>query len=160
VLKWQSLIRIANIKLYLNSLDLSFDSPGTYSPVLDVTKAPKVDPYHVQINCLHSALVIQKLFHPIVAQPSYQFVRFQRSQEKVYDEILRVVGSDPSKPVTVDHINQMKYLKAFVKETFRCAHFTGVDYVNQFLMYLIYGQDLIWSNLKFVIVTLFCFKVP
>jgi hypothetical protein len=44
---------------------------------------------------------------------------FQESQEKVYKEILGVVGKDPSKPITVDHINQMKFLKAFVKETFR-----------------------------------------
>jgi len=43
----------------------------------------------------------------------------QDSQEKVFNEISKVVGNDPSKPVTVDHINQMKYLKAFVKETFR-----------------------------------------
>ena len=44
---------------------------------------------------------------------------FQESQEKVYKEILGVAGKDPSKPITVDHINQMKFLKAFVKETFR-----------------------------------------
>jgi hypothetical protein len=40
-------------------------------------------------------------------------------QEKVYAEIVKVVGKDPATPVTVDHINELKYLKAYVKETFR-----------------------------------------
>ena len=44
---------------------------------------------------------------------------FQVSQQRVYEEIVNVVGSDPKKPITVEHINQMKFLKAFVKETFR-----------------------------------------
>ena len=42
-----------------------------------------------------------------------------RIQDKVYQEIKQVVGDDPQVPVTAEHINNMPYLKAFVKETFR-----------------------------------------
>ena len=40
-------------------------------------------------------------------------------QDKVYKEVVQVLGDDPGKPVTVQDINKMPYLKAFVKETFR-----------------------------------------
>ena len=49
------------------------------------------------------------------------------SQEKAYQEIISVVGNDSSQPITVEHINQMKFLKAFVKETFRSAMLINVD---------------------------------
>ena len=43
-----------------------------------------------------------------------------RIQEKVYQEIVSVMGcDDPGTPVQAEHINKLTYLKAFVKETFR-----------------------------------------
>ncbi len=38
-------------------------------------------------------------------------------QDKVYAEVQKVVGGE--RDITQDHINQMPYLKAFVRETFR-----------------------------------------
>lgn len=42
-----------------------------------------------------------------------------RAQEKVYAEILNVVGDNPNIPITTRHIARLPYLKAFIKETFR-----------------------------------------
>jgi cytochrome P450 len=49
----------------------------------------------------------------------YALATDKRIQDKVYKEIVQVIGDDPSKPITVQDINKMPYLKAFVKETFR-----------------------------------------
>ena len=42
-----------------------------------------------------------------------------RVQEKLYNEIVDVVGNDPATQITTKHIAKLSYLKAFVKETFR-----------------------------------------
>lgn len=49
----------------------------------------------------------------------YTLATDDRVQDKVYKEILDVIGSDENAPITIDHINKMPYLKAFVKETLR-----------------------------------------
>ena len=49
-------------------------------------------------------------------------------QDKVYKEIVQVIGDDPSKPITVQDINKMPYLKAFVKETFRSQFYIQLVY--------------------------------
>ena len=49
----------------------------------------------------------------------YSLATDKRIQDRVHKEIVQVVGSDPDTPVTVQDINKMPYLKAFVKETFR-----------------------------------------
>ena len=49
----------------------------------------------------------------------YALATDKRIQDRVHKEIVQVVGSDPDTPVTVQDINKMPYLKAFVKETFR-----------------------------------------
>ena len=49
----------------------------------------------------------------------YALATESRIQDRVYEEIVEVVGPDPNVQVTVEHINKMPYLKAFVKETFR-----------------------------------------
>ena len=49
----------------------------------------------------------------------YSLATDKRIQDRVHKEIVQVVGSDTDTPVTVQDINKMPYLKAFVKETFR-----------------------------------------
>ncbi|XP_053376953.1 probable cytochrome P450 CYP44 [Mercenaria mercenaria] len=54
---------------------------------------------------------------PTLASNIYCLGRFQDAQEKVYQEIERVVP--PGSQITAEMINKMSYLKAFVKEAFR-----------------------------------------
>ena len=49
-------------------------------------------------------------------------------QQRVYDEVDGVVGQD--KVITQEHINKMPYLKAFIKETFRCVTITVFKFRN------------------------------
>lgn len=54
---------------------------------------------------------------PTLASNLYCLAKYRDVQDKIYEEIKRVVPS--SGPITADMINNMSYLKAFVKEAFR-----------------------------------------
>ncbi|XP_060598310.1 probable cytochrome P450 CYP44 [Ruditapes philippinarum] len=54
---------------------------------------------------------------PTLSSNLYCLGRYQDAQEKVYQEIQRVVP--PGSQITAEIINKMSYLKAFVKEAFR-----------------------------------------
>lgn len=48
----------------------------------------------------------------------YQLATRPQEQEILYEELKRVIP-DPNTPLTSKHLDQMEYLKAFVKEVFR-----------------------------------------
>jgi Cytochrome P450. len=48
----------------------------------------------------------------------YQLATRQEEQEKIHEELLRVLPSVDT-PLTSRHLDQMQYLRAFVKEVFR-----------------------------------------
>lgn len=48
----------------------------------------------------------------------YQLSTRQMEQEKVYQELCRVMP-DPNTPLTYQTLEQCHYLKAFIKEVFR-----------------------------------------
>ena len=54
---------------------------------------------------------------PTLASNLYCLARYPDAQERLYNEITKVVP--PGEQITADRINSMAYLKAFVKETFR-----------------------------------------
>lgn len=56
---------------------------------------------------------------PTVLHNLYSLATNPEVQEKVYEEIQTVVGM--SDEITSAHLSQLNYLKAVVKETFRCA---------------------------------------
>jgi cytochrome P450 len=73
----------------------------------------------VTVLCLSMLLDGLSTTSPTVLFCLYCLSIDSRVQQKVYNEIVQVVGQDPGVPVTADHINKMPYLKAFIKETFR-----------------------------------------
>ncbi|XP_026681997.1 probable cytochrome P450 301a1, mitochondrial [Diaphorina citri] len=48
----------------------------------------------------------------------YQLATRPEEQEKLHQELCRILP-DPSQPLTPDKLDQMIYLKAFIKEVFR-----------------------------------------
>lgn len=48
----------------------------------------------------------------------YQLATRPEQQQKVYEELVRILP-DPSIPLTIPLLDQMHYLKAFIKEVFR-----------------------------------------
>jgi cytochrome P450 len=48
----------------------------------------------------------------------YQLATRQEEQEKIHEELLRVLPSVDT-PLTSGHLDRMQYLRAFVKEVFR-----------------------------------------
>lgn len=48
----------------------------------------------------------------------YQLATRPAEQEKLYEELKRVIP-DPNTPLTIQLLDQMHYLKAFIKEVFR-----------------------------------------
>lgn len=73
----------------------------------------------VTIICLSAWLDGLSTTSPTTLFCLYCLATDQRIQQKVYNEILEVLGPDPHLPLRLEHINQMPYLKAFVKETQR-----------------------------------------
>ena len=49
----------------------------------------------------------------------YNLVKYPEIQQKVYDEILDVMGSDPDEPITLRKLNDLHYLDLVVKESLR-----------------------------------------
>uniref|UniRef100_A0A1Q3FLN2 Putative cytochrome p450 4d1 n=1 Tax=Culex tarsalis TaxID=7177 RepID=A0A1Q3FLN2_CULTA len=49
----------------------------------------------------------------------YRLARHPEVQQKVYDEIVAVIGADRDKPVTLAMLNELHYLELVVKETLR-----------------------------------------
>ncbi|CAB4061579.1 CYP49A [Lepeophtheirus salmonis] len=54
---------------------------------------------------------------PVILFNLYSLAKNPSSQEKLYEEIQRVVKNDSD--ITTAHLKEMHYLKAFIKETFR-----------------------------------------
>ena len=73
----------------------------------------------VTVICLSAFLDGLSTTSPTLLFNLYCLATEQRVQEKLYGEILNVLGDDPDVPITSQHIAKMPYLKAFVKETFR-----------------------------------------
>lgn len=48
----------------------------------------------------------------------YQLATRQAEQEKIYEE-LKIILPDPNVSLTSKHLDEMVYLKAFIKEVFR-----------------------------------------
>ena len=73
----------------------------------------------VTIICLSAWLDGLSTTSPTTLFCLYCLATDQRIQDKVYKEIIEVLGPDPNTPLRLEHINNMPYLKAFVKETQR-----------------------------------------
>jgi cytochrome P450 len=56
----------------------------------------------------------------------YQLATRQEEQEKIYEELLRVLPSVDT-PLTSRHLDRMQYLRAFVKEVFRYVTLVAAD---------------------------------
>lgn len=52
----------------------------------------------------------------------YQLSTRQAEQQKVHEELLKVLP-DPNTPLTPQLLDQMHYLKAFIREVFRLVNF-------------------------------------
>lgn len=50
----------------------------------------------------------------------YQLATRPEEQEKLHQELCRIMP-DSSEPLTAAKLDQMVYLKAFIKEVFRCV---------------------------------------
>ena len=75
----------------------------------------RVDCIHTyRIPAVHVCLLQTS---PTLASNLYCLARYPEAQEKVYQEVMRVVP--PGSQITPKMINHMAYLKAFVKEAFR-----------------------------------------
>lgn len=48
----------------------------------------------------------------------YQLATRQEEQEKMYRELIEILP-DPSVPLTPKHLDQVVYMKAFIREVFR-----------------------------------------
>ncbi|KAH8380304.1 hypothetical protein KR009_009855, partial [Drosophila setifemur] len=49
----------------------------------------------------------------------YEVSRHPEVQEKLHEEILRVIGSDRSRPVTIRDLGELKYMESVIKESLR-----------------------------------------
>lgn len=49
----------------------------------------------------------------------YNLAKYPEIQQKVYEEILDVMGSDPDEPITLRKLNDLHYLDLVVKESLR-----------------------------------------
>lgn len=49
----------------------------------------------------------------------YLLSRHAHIQQKVYEEVIQVLGPDKNKPITMRNLLELKYLEAVIKETLR-----------------------------------------
>ena len=49
----------------------------------------------------------------------YLLARHAEVQQRVFDEVIQVLGSDKEKPVTMRALHDLKYLEAVIKESLR-----------------------------------------
>uniref|UniRef100_A0A8D8LAC8 Cytochrome P450 4d1 n=2 Tax=Culex pipiens TaxID=7175 RepID=A0A8D8LAC8_CULPI len=49
----------------------------------------------------------------------YNLAKYPAIQQKVHDEIIAVLGTDPHKPITMATLNELTYLEMVIKETLR-----------------------------------------
>lgn len=132
--KWRKLVKAEDF-MYGNSIRLVDEAilrvrdeieKGTYDEDRDqfyilsyLLSQLQLNLKDVTVLCLSLFLDALSTTSPTLLFNLYSLATNQRSQDKAYEEIKSIVGTDPTVPITVEHINQMKYLKAFVKETFR-----------------------------------------
>ena len=64
----------------------------------------------------------------------YQLATRQEEQEKIHRELVEILP-DPSVPLTSKHLDQVVYMKAFVREVFRYDKL-----LSYYLIFLIYKQ--------------------
>jgi hypothetical protein len=69
-------------------------------------------------NRLHRARLLTLQISMAVCSILYQLATRPDEQEKIHAELLRVLPSDDT-PLTSRHLDQMLYLRAFIKEVFR-----------------------------------------
>lgn len=75
----------------------------------------------------------------------YQLATRQAEQEKVYQELCRVIP-DPNTPLTYQTLEQCHYLKAFIKEVFRCVIFYRFFYEFSFYCAFKYAMQMFQSK--------------
>uniref|UniRef100_A0A8D8LHC6 Probable cytochrome P450 301a1, mitochondrial n=1 Tax=Cacopsylla melanoneura TaxID=428564 RepID=A0A8D8LHC6_9HEMI len=76
------------------------------------------DPKTAYVLALDLILVGIDTISMAVCSMLYQLATRPEEQEKLHQELLRIMP-DPSEPLTADKLDQMVYLKAFIKEVFR-----------------------------------------
>jgi cytochrome P450 len=72
----------------------------------------------------------------------YQLSTRQEEQEKIHEELLRVLPSVDT-PLTSRHLDRMQYLRAFVKEVFRYVTLVvdaGINSVPVSMVYKVYRE--------------------
>lgn len=65
----------------------------------------------------------------------YEVSRHSEVQEKLLEEILRVIGTDSSRPVTIRDLGELKYMESVIKESLRMyppVPIVGRKLVNDF----------------------------
>ncbi|XP_067000511.2 probable cytochrome P450 301a1, mitochondrial [Anabrus simplex] len=80
--------------------------------------AKEPDPKTAYILALDLILVGIDTISMAVCSILYQLATRPVEQEKMYEELVRVLP-DPHTPLTAKHLDQMPYLRAFIKEVFR-----------------------------------------
>ena len=84
---------------------------------MQLKKSSNSDFHSVRPNSFSTISCLCSQTSPTLASNLYCLARYTDVQEKVYEEVQRVIP--PTGPITPEMINSMSYLKAFVKETFR-----------------------------------------
>uniref|UniRef100_A0A6P4G0X4 Probable cytochrome P450 4d20 n=1 Tax=Drosophila rhopaloa TaxID=1041015 RepID=A0A6P4G0X4_DRORH len=91
-------------------LDILLQSTINNQPLNDADIREEVDTFMFEGDDTTSSGVSHAL---------YAIARHPKVQERIYEELLRVLGQDPSAPVTQSQLNDLKYLECVIKETMR-----------------------------------------
>lgn len=91
-------------------LDLLLQSTIDGRPLTDLELREEVDTFMFEGHDTTTS-AISFLFHSLAHNPHVQ--------QKVFDEVRRIIGDDRTKPITMAKLNEMHYLELVIKETLR-----------------------------------------
>ncbi|XP_020814406.1 probable cytochrome P450 4d20 [Drosophila serrata] len=94
-----------------------------------------------------------------VSHALYAISRNSKIQQRIYEELVEVLGQDPSTPVTQTMLSELKYLECVIKETMRL--YPPAPVVGRYTtMDLVIGEKVIPANTSIYLVPYFAHRDP